>query len=216
MDVPENLKQRVGILAYGSLIDDPGDELKAATAQILIDGVRTPFNVEFARESKTRAHAPTLVRVEKDGSQIPAQINVLKEGFSEKDASDILWRRETDNISTGKNYTCPDKPGRNHVIIYRLVDFRDVGPEISKPMRQSLPYFTQPVVSKTLTTDSLNARVESAKIREPLIRCGIGPARCAPNRPSDLPKSPKNLASIELLAPAGALRHLRASRFNAP
>jgi hypothetical protein len=49
----ENVAGCVGILAFGSLIDDPGPEIEAA----LIDrklNVRTPFNIEFARASIKR------------------------------------------------------------------------------------------------------------------------------------------------------------------
>ena len=42
------MKETVGILAYGSLIDNPGDEIAAATVRT-IEEVETPFNVEFAR-----------------------------------------------------------------------------------------------------------------------------------------------------------------------
>jgi len=38
----------VGILAYGSLIDDLGCEISAVISHKL-SGVKTPFNVEFAQ-----------------------------------------------------------------------------------------------------------------------------------------------------------------------
>ena len=41
--------KRIGILAYGSLIDNPGPELEPNTAA-KIEDVNTPFMVEFARE----------------------------------------------------------------------------------------------------------------------------------------------------------------------
>lgn len=43
----------VGILAFGSLIDDPGKEIEAALVGRKANVV-TPFNVEFARTSKKR------------------------------------------------------------------------------------------------------------------------------------------------------------------
>lgn len=84
----------VGILAYGSLINEPGIELE----QLIVNRINceTPFEVEFARLSKTRGNAPTLIPVkEGEGSKVPAQILVLKEGTALKEAHDILWRRET-------------------------------------------------------------------------------------------------------------------------
>src|SRR5262245_2721976 len=72
----------VGILAYGSLIEDPGQEIAAAKARIE-PNVETPFKVEFARTSSTRAGAPTLVPVMTGGGHVPAQIIVLKNTISE-------------------------------------------------------------------------------------------------------------------------------------
>lgn len=46
-------KPTVGILAYGSLISDPGDEIENARTKIIHD-VMTPFHIEFARSSKNR------------------------------------------------------------------------------------------------------------------------------------------------------------------
>ena len=63
----------VGILAYGSLIEDRGPEIAAAKARIE-PGVRTPFKVEFARTSSTRGGAPTLVPVSIGGEHVLAGI----------------------------------------------------------------------------------------------------------------------------------------------
>ena len=53
-------KRKVGILAFGSLIHDPGSELKPKIA-MRTRGM-TPFGVEYGRySSKTRGGAPTLV-----------------------------------------------------------------------------------------------------------------------------------------------------------
>ena len=64
---------KIGILAYGSLIDDPDIEIAAATAEIT-RGVQTPFSVEFTRSSTTRGGAPTLVPVDVGGAQVAAII----------------------------------------------------------------------------------------------------------------------------------------------
>jgi hypothetical protein len=53
---------RIGILAFGSLIGNPGDEIAALEiAAERRHGVLTPFPVEFARSSTKRGGAPTLV-----------------------------------------------------------------------------------------------------------------------------------------------------------
>lgn len=115
---------RLGLLAYGSLIDDPGAEIAASTVEILRLGVTTPFPVEFARSSRTRAGAPTLVPVATGGALIPARVLVLRRGTSEPEARDMLWRRETGR--KGQAPVLLSDPGRNDVIIDRLVDFHGI------------------------------------------------------------------------------------------
>ncbi len=63
----------VGVLAFGSLIWDPGC-LKPRIQDSI--KVQTPWPVEYARKSKTRGYAPTLVRFE-DSRPVAAQILVL-------------------------------------------------------------------------------------------------------------------------------------------
>jgi hypothetical protein len=58
-------------VAYGSLISDPGDEIRSTTIETK-KGVITPFKVEFARKSRSRKGAPTLVPVEQGGAQVSA------------------------------------------------------------------------------------------------------------------------------------------------
>lgn len=84
----------IGILAYGSLIADPGDEIRQSTERI-VDNVLTPFPVEYARRSHTRAGAPTLVPVpEGCGAHMPGAIFVLKPDTETQKAKDLLFRRE--------------------------------------------------------------------------------------------------------------------------
>jgi hypothetical protein len=54
----------------------------------------TPFNVEYARKSRSRAWAPTLIPVDSDGGQVNAQVLLLKETISVEQAMDILYQRE--------------------------------------------------------------------------------------------------------------------------
>src|SRR3954447_17111626 len=56
------MSPKVGILAYGSLIDNPGAEIEAALISREAD-ILTPFGVEFARSSSKGSGAPTLVPV---------------------------------------------------------------------------------------------------------------------------------------------------------
>lgn len=115
-------KRSVGILAYGSLNDDPGEEIKPLIAG-RVTGVTTPFSVEFARKSRTRDGAPTLVPVYEGGASVKAAILVLEDYVSEIEATDMLWRRETRQVGSGKRYVAPTSPGENTVIVRRLEDF---------------------------------------------------------------------------------------------
>lgn len=54
---------QVGILAYDSLLSEPGAELDGLIAGRL-DGIETPFPVELARACSCRDNAPTLAPVE--------------------------------------------------------------------------------------------------------------------------------------------------------
>ena len=84
----------VGILAFGSLSDEPGAELEARIER-RIEGIETPFAVEFARSSRTRDGAPTLVPVTAGGAPLPAAVLVLEDAVDEQLARDLLYRRET-------------------------------------------------------------------------------------------------------------------------
>lgn len=88
---------QVGVLAYGSLLDDPGDELEAAVVD-RIDGVVTPFSVEFARSSSGRGGAPTLVPVDSGGSPVNATILVTAGHVTIDEARDMTYRRERGRV----------------------------------------------------------------------------------------------------------------------
>jgi cation transport regulator ChaC len=93
----------VGILAYGSLIDDPGPEIAPRIKARRI--VRTPFRVEFARKSGwTRGGSPTLVRVRSGGSRVRATLLILDNTVTEAQAADLLWRRETRHTDDDRHY----------------------------------------------------------------------------------------------------------------
>ena len=112
----------VGILAYGSLIDDPGDELMPIVSRVIRD-ILTPFPVEFARMSSSRGDAPTLVP---HTGGAPVRAAVLVVAASADEASDMLWRRETRKTDTTLRYPGA-RPGQaNAVQIERLADFAGI------------------------------------------------------------------------------------------
>ena len=116
----------IGILAYGSLIKDPGSKLSVEISSIKND-IKTPFNVEFARYSSKRGGAPTLIPVEFGGTPVNAKILVLKEHITEEQAMDMLYRRETHQVDSTQAYRPCRTPGTNTVCINKLRDFHQVG-----------------------------------------------------------------------------------------
>ena len=107
---------QIGILAYGSLITDPGPELDAAT-RLRIRNVPTPFNVEFARSSRGRDGAPTIIPVESGGSSVNAVLLVMKDHVLPDEARSMLWRRETTQVGSGKRYLPPDSQPQDTVVV---------------------------------------------------------------------------------------------------
>ena len=84
----------IGILAYGSLITHPGQEIESVLDHVIPD-VMTPFPVEYARKSGTRAGAPTLVPVPIGcGTPVKAVVLVLKKYTRKNKAQNFLYRRE--------------------------------------------------------------------------------------------------------------------------
>lgn len=116
----------IGILAYGSLIEDPGIELSPLIVERKTE-VETPFCIEFARSSSSRCNAPTVIPVENGGSRVKATILVLKTGVTLQQAEDLLWRRETRNECSEKHYTRPSQSNSNRVIVELLKTFNGIG-----------------------------------------------------------------------------------------
>ena len=99
---------KIGILAYGSLIRDPGVEIQPLVAERI--ATQSPFPVEYARLSRSRGGGPTVVP-HTSGKPVPATILVLKNSVSLAEAKNLLWRRETRNEGTGKLYVEGSSPG---------------------------------------------------------------------------------------------------------
>jgi hypothetical protein len=119
------MSESIGILAYGSLIEDPGEEIHAAQAGVP-KSVVTPFRVEFARSSANRGGAPTLVPVEEGGAAVPARVLVLHDRIGEAAARAMLWRRETRRTGNPPYDTSRSDLGPGQVRIRRLNNFAGV------------------------------------------------------------------------------------------
>ncbi|MCA0848099.1 hypothetical protein [Salipiger thiooxidans] len=114
-------KQTVGILAYGSLISNPGEEIEKARTEI-IKNVMTPFPVEYARSSSGRGGAPTLVPVSSGGAKVRGQVFAMD--FSEEEAANILYRREIGKVGEfAKTYKRPEEVKNSTVLVERLTNF---------------------------------------------------------------------------------------------
>lgn len=113
---------KIGILAYGSLIDDPGSEIEPYITKKI--SCTTPFKVEFARTSRARGGAPTLIPYE-EGSEVPAFILVLNDDIDLQTAKSFLWRRER-HIFDGKTYIEVNNPTNNQVVVKCINDFENV------------------------------------------------------------------------------------------
>ena len=82
----------LGILAYGSLLNDQGDSIRShVTARLPTE---TEWPVEYARTSRGRAGAPTLVR-HHAGARVQGAILMLDVWDWDKErVRELLWERE--------------------------------------------------------------------------------------------------------------------------
>ncbi len=130
---------RIAILAFGSLIDEPGKEICPLIRERIFR-VRTPFSIEFARSSRTRDGAPTLIPVHCRGSRVNGVLLVLDSTISLAEAKTLLWRRETRTEYSEAQYSRPVNPGQNQVIVeciencesFDVVLYTKIGANIEK------------------------------------------------------------------------------------
>jgi len=102
----------IGILAYGSLIADPGVEIGPLIVRRI--PTTTPFPVEYARLSRTRGDSPTVVP-HSSGNPVTAEVLVFPDSVSLEKARNLLWRRETRNEGSGRAYQ--EGSGPNAVLV---------------------------------------------------------------------------------------------------
>lgn len=117
---------KIGILAFGSLIDNPGQEIK--DLEITRINCETPFNIEFARISASRSDAPTLIPIQDNskGKKTKATVIVLDEKISLDEAKSILWRRECHKTDKPQKFKEPKNPTSKNVLIGELRNFCEV------------------------------------------------------------------------------------------
>lgn len=150
----------IGILGYGSLINDPGSEIEVATIA-RIENVLTPFHVEFARMSKSRDNAPTLVPVDSGGNHVSAVVFILGEHISLIEASDILWRRETRQKNKTQCYF-PDETKNDQVWIRRLDRYFDLATVLYTWIHRNI----DPLTPKKLAQLAIDSAKADAGVRQ--------------------------------------------------
>lgn len=117
---------KIGILAFGSLIDNPGKEIQ--NLEITRIKCKTPFKVEFARISSSRNNAPTLIPIldNSKGKITDAVIIVINDKTDLRTAKSILWRRERHKIDEKHDYKEPKNPTSKNVLVKELNNFYGV------------------------------------------------------------------------------------------
>jgi hypothetical protein len=121
------LKYKIGILAFGSIIDNPGEEI--IDFQLDRINCETPFKVEFARISSSRSNAPTLMPVNDNskGRKVKAVIFVLNsDKIILEQAKSVLWRRECHKIDKSETYKERKTPSSKNVLIKEWDNFLNV------------------------------------------------------------------------------------------
>tara|TARA_R100000789_G_scaffold96033_2_gene97082 strand:- start:491 stop:1126 length:636 start_codon:yes stop_codon:yes gene_type:complete len=136
--------ENVGILAYGSLVSDPGLEIDAAKIRAIAN-VETPFHVEFARSSSSRGGAPTLVPVRTGGVTVNGHIILVNASVDE--ACDMLYRREIHQVGSARRYKEPPKGAEGRVRVKTIegsfenvatVLYTDIDANIADPTAERL------------------------------------------------------------------------------
>ena len=191
----------VAILAYGSLIEDPGQEMQAAIVR-RIENVQTPFAVEFAHSSRNRDGAPILIPVRKGGSQVRALILVLNEKVTLEEAESMLWRRETNRIGSLETYSHPLTPGPNTVIVERLHAFHGIDTVLYTRIAENISPLT-PETLADLAIDSVRSRAGAQQ------RDGISYLMAAKRNGINTPLMEEYEREILNAAPANTLEEAR-------
>lgn len=124
VNMSQQTKYKLGILAFGSLIDNPGQEISEFEIERI--ECETPFKIEFARTSSTRGNAPTLIPVDKGGRFVKALIIILRNDVSVETAKSALWRRETHRKNGTETYAHSENPTPNKVVVKLLYNFMNV------------------------------------------------------------------------------------------
>jgi cation transport regulator ChaC len=127
----------VGVIAYGSLIGDPGAELEELVVERR-SGLRTPFRAEYARASRGRDNAPTLVPVCVGGGHVECVLIVLRPGISVETARDVVYRREVGRVGDKTVAYKADTSKREQVWVDAIPEWGGVNVALYTRIRASI------------------------------------------------------------------------------
>jgi hypothetical protein len=142
----KDMTHKLGILAFGSLIHDPGDELKRYIIN-QISNVVTPFKVEYGRKSSGRGNAPTLIPVSQGGKKVKATLLILSNELGIVEAKDMLYRRELNKIGSDITYIERENPTPNQLVIGTLKNIRNVETVLTANFGSNLSEITPEVLA---------------------------------------------------------------------
>ncbi len=127
----------IGILAYGSLIPNPGAEIAPLIVR-RVTGVETPFSIEFSRSSRVRDRAPTLVPVARGGARVSGVVLVLEDAVTETAAQDMLYRRERNRVGSSDVYADVDPADPDSAFLGRLDSFAGMDVVLHAALRANI------------------------------------------------------------------------------
>ena len=108
-------QRRIAVLAYGSLIRQPGAGLALVIASV--EPCRTPFPVEYGRASRRWHGGPVLVPHER-GAPVDGALLLLADDVDLGTAVELLAARE--GLESGRGVVEVDMPGNRLVIAAAL------------------------------------------------------------------------------------------------
>ena len=153
----KNKSHNIGIIAFGSLIDDPGEELEPFIIK-KIKNVDTPFKIEYGRKSSKRGNAPTLIPTSKGGQIVKATLLVLSNELELWEAKNLLYRRELNKVGTDIKYRDRKNPNSNQLVIEEHRNVKHVDVALTANFGCNLPEIS-PEILADLAIESFNSNV---------------------------------------------------------
>lgn len=153
-----SIAHNYGVLAYGSLLTDPGVELAEVIAERR--STITPFTVEYACSNQEYAGAPFLAPVPAQfGTTVNAQILVTHPDIQDREVRDRLYRREVNRVG---DEDCeydgrPEQIKSNAVVIEAVQDLAGVPTVFYTALKPNIP--------EILRAD-LSAKVKAKQLAE--------------------------------------------------